>query len=107
MINTGRDPETGVPILGGKANSNIIPIDLKVMQELRDADKAVKEARALGQVFGYQLLLMIGTAAQGAQKAVLAEKNYGDVLKSIAMLHGIDLANVADVDVEKGQIILK
>lgn len=107
MINSGRDPETGLHILGGKANANVIPIDPKLIPELREADKAVNEARNLGQVFGYQLLLMIGSAAQGAQKAILAEKNYAEALKNVARLSGVDIANVADIDLDKGQITLK
>lgn len=104
---TKLDTETGLPILGGDANSNHMPIDPKVLPDLREADEEVNKARNIGRQVGYQLVMMLASASAIGPNVVAIEKRYQDVITNIFKLHGVDPDNVLDIDIEKGLIVLK
>lgn len=104
---TNLDKETGLPILGGDANANHMPIDPKVLGDLREADEEVQKARTIGRQVGYQLVMMLASASAIGPNVVAIEKHYKDVVENIFKLHGVDPEKVVDIDIEKGLIVLK
>jgi nucleoside-triphosphatase THEP1 len=101
------DKETGVPILGGKVNDKVMPIDPKVLGDLKKADDEVKEVRADAQRIGYQLVLLLGSVTMIAPIAAEREKAYGEMVMKIANIHGVNIKQIKDIDMEKGLIVLK
>jgi hypothetical protein len=104
---TDTDKATGLPLLGGPANDKRIPIDPKLLPDLRSADNDVAETRQAGQMLGYQLVMMLGTAAVLGPQAAVREKAYRDIVGKVVAMHGISIDAVKDIDLATGVILLK
>lgn len=104
---TTEDKDTGLPLLGGKVNDRVLPIDPKVLPDLKEATESVEEIRKDAQRLGYQLVLLLGTVQMIAPEAAMREKAYGEMVMKIAALHGIKPSQIKDIDMEKGLIIVK
>lgn len=104
---TTLDKDTGIPILDGAANANVVPIDPKVLPDLREASEQVEKARAIGRQVGYQLVMMLASASAIGPNVVAIEKSYQNTVNNIMQLHGVNPDNVKDIDIEKGLFILK
>lgn len=103
---TTTDRNTGLPIVGAE-KSKRVPIDPKLLGELRPITEAVLKTRKDGQMIGYQLVLLIGSAAAIGIPAAENETEYKKMLEKIANLHGVKLSSVADLDMETGELILR
>lgn len=107
MSETQKDPETGLPLLGGGVNTKKVPIDPKLLPELRDLETKMTESETLARDFGYNFVLALGTAASIGMQAGLTRKNWADYVRKTAALMGINPEAIKETDPENGLLILK
>lgn len=106
-MSTTPDADTGLPILGGAVNEKKIPIDPKLLPELRDLEEKMVKTDAIAREIGYGLVLTIGTAAGIGLEAAKNRKLWQDYVKKIAALMGVNVDAIKETDPEKGLLILQ
>src|SRR6266550_2649834 len=104
---TDTDKETGLPIVGAEqAGQKSIPIDPKLLPELRTLEEARGKSMQAASFVGTQLVQMIATAASVGQKAFIDEKAWREKVTKLAALHGIPDGVMVGTDLEKGLLIV-
>lgn len=109
MTDTGtkRDPETNLPIVGGGVNKKKVPIDPKLLPELRDLESKMEASDAIAREVGYSLILSLGTATNIGMQAALNRKAWMDYVTKIVGMMGINMDAVEETDPENGLLVLK
>lgn len=103
---TKPDEETGLPIVGQPA-AKTSPIDPKLLPELRKLEAARERTRMDANQVGYNLVMLIGTAAAVGQTAYVNEKAWLDMVWKIGALNGIPKEQITGTDLEKGVLTLR
>jgi len=106
---TTPDPKTGLPILGAATDPSekTVPIDLKLMPELREAEEKKGKSGDAAKMVGHQLVLLIATATAVGQAAFVDEKNWNDLVVKIATLQGIPKEKIIGTDIDKGVLLYR
>lgn len=93
--------------IAGTPDEKQVPIDPKVLPELREADDAVVKARDEYKTVAYAFLMQTGMAAMAGADAAEKENAYKTVVIKVAGLHGIPIPAIKEIDTKKGVFILK
>jgi hypothetical protein len=98
--------EQGLPILGEPEHKSI-PIDPKLMKELRELEDARTKSEKAAREVGFQLVVLTATAAAVGTHAIADDSKWRAFVYKIAETSGVPQDKVLGTDLEKGLVLFK
>jgi len=101
------DKETGAPLIRPEPKKTVVIDNPKLVADLRGLEEARGRSEKAAREIGYQLVMLVGTAAAVGQAAYMDDKRWLAELMKVAELYGVKPDQLAgtDLDSKEGPVI--
>lgn len=104
---TTSDKATGLPILTPEPKKFVVIDNPQLVAELRSLEAPRLQAETAARTVGFNLVMLIGTAAAVGQAAFMSDKAWQDKLYQVAGMYDVKPEQIAgtDLDSKDGPVI--